>query len=332
MRERETAEANEESAARWVARLDRAGDDARLRAELDAWLAGDERRQGAWFRAQTAWRMLDRASVLRGGSALAPADGPEADEAPAPASAAILSRRRVIWGGAAAASVAAAAIAGFALLRSPAERIETAVGEIRRVPLADGSMVAVNTASRLAFALRPERRDVAIDAGEAWFQVAHDPARPFLVEAGEVRVQAVGTAFSVRRRADGADVLVTEGVVEAWSAADPANRRRLSAGASAFVSDAGGPQRIAMASADVDRSLAWRSGQLVFDGDTLGQAAAEFNRYNAVQVRIADPALAGERFVGRFRTNEPDAFARAAATILGARADFGSGEIVLTRD
>lgn len=338
MNERETAEAIEGDAIHWVARIDREGEDPHVRAELEAWLAADDRRRGAWLRAQAAWRLLDRAIVLRGGRADMPAQSAlihaDAGDEPAeqPGRAPRPSRRAVIWGGAAAAASVAAALAGYTLLLAPVERIETAVGEIRRVPLRDGSLIAVNTATSIAVDLQPDRRRIQLAAGEAWFQVAPDRSRPFVVEAGDVRVQALGTAFSVRRGPNGADVQVTEGVVEIWSTGNEASRRRVAAGSRAFVGTTEGPQRITQASADIERSLSWRSGQLIFDGDTLGQAAAEFNRYNHVQVRIDDPALAGERFVGRFRTNEPDAFARAAATILGADAEFGADEIRLARN
>lgn len=331
MSERETAEAIEDRAAEWVARIDRTGADPEAQAELAQWLAGDDRRRGAYFRAQAAWHMLDRASVLRGGARIEEiGDEAEYEE---PEIGPFLSRRRLLWGGAAAAAASVVAgFVGFSLWHDPAEHIETAVGEIRRVPLKDGSMMAVNTATKLAVDLRPDVRRIALAEGEAWFQVAHDRARPFVVEAGPIRVQAVGTAFSVRRMPNGADVLVTEGVVEVWSLGDEANKRRVSAGSRTFVGDSAGPQQIVDTQADVDRALAWRGGQLIFDGDTLGQAAAEFNRYNRVQVRIDDPALSGERFVGRFRTNEPQAFARAAATILSARAEFGRDEIRLSRN
>lgn len=329
MSERETARAISDAAAAWVARVDRSGEDQDVQAELAAWLAGDERRQGAYFRAHSAWAMLDRASVLAGGKI---DEQDEADEhaTPPPASG-WLSRRQMLWGSSAAAASFAALVTGVGLWPKPALRIETALGEIRRVPLKDGSMAAVNTETKIAVTMRPEIRQIAIDHGEAWFQVAKDRARPFVVEAGDVRVKAVGTAFSVRRTDAGADVQVTEGVVEVWSVGDESNVRRVAAGARTFVSNASGPTEVAEASVAIDRSLAWRSGQLIFDGDTLGEAAAAFNRYNAVQVRIDDPALAREKFVGRFRTNEPEAFARAAATILNAQAQIGSDQIVLSR-
>jgi transmembrane sensor len=324
MSERETSDAINSAAAAWVARLD-TGADAAVRAELDAWLAADERRGGAYFRAQAAWTMLDRACVLRGSLDVQPAEDIETERPR-------FSRRTVMFGGGMIAASVAAAAVGIGQLRQSTERIETAVGEIRRVPLKDGSFAAVNTNTRLAVTLKRESREVQLDSGEAWFEVAKDADRPFVVAAGDVRVRAVGTAFAVRRTGDGADVQVTEGVVEVWSKSDPTNVRRLSAGTAAFASNTAGPSLPADTGPDLDRTLAWRNGQLMFDGETLEAAAAEFNRYNMIQVEIADPALAQEKMVGRFRTNEPDAFARAAATVLGASAREEGNKIVLTRD
>lgn len=321
MSKRETARAIADAAAEWVAKIDRSPDDATLAAELEAWLGEDVRRQGAYFRAQAAWAMLDRASVLGAGRSEPEAVVPQR-----------FTRRATLWGGGALAASVAAAVTGFALWPAPSEKIETALGEIRRVPLADGSIAAVNTGSKVEVQLKPEIRRIALDNGEAWFQVAHDRKRPFVVEAGDVRVRAVGTAFSVRKTDSGADVQVTEGTVEVWRVGDEAGKKLVSAGSKTFVGNATGPAPAVEASVEIDRSLAWRSGQLVFNGDTLGAAAAEFNRYNAVQVRIADPALAGEKFVGRFRTNEPDAFAHAAATILDAHATVQGNEIILSRN
>lgn len=318
MSERETAAAIADRAAEWVARLDRAGEDRVVLAELESWLSGDERRRGAYFRARSAWLSLDRAGVLAGAAGMGaePAAGRPG--------------RRWIWGGGMAAA-AAAVLLLFGLSGPAPQRIETAIGEIRRVPLADGSIAAVNTATRLSVEMEPERRTIALDAGEAWFQVAHDRARPFVVEAGDVRVRAVGTAFSVRRLDLGAQIRVTEGVVEIWRTGDDAYRRRVSAGATALVAERAAVAPVIAVDGDGEQRLAWRTGQLIFNGDTLGNAAAELNRYNEIQVRIADPALAAERFVGRFRPNEPDAFARAAAGILDARVEQRDGEIVLSR-
>ncbi len=106
---------------------------------------------------------------------------------------------------------------------------------------------------------------------------------------------------------------------------------RVAAGTRTFVNYADGALTSAENRPAIDRTLSWREGQLVFDGDTLGQAAAEFNRYNAMKIRIA-PDLSGEKVVGRFRTNEPEAFARAASVMFDARIRKGDGNIELSRN
>lgn len=325
MGKRETAQAIDDRATDWVARIDREGDDPVVRAELSAWLDGDERRQGAYFRASAAWYMLDRASVFGAGRA-------QSHEATGSGDG--LSRRYFMWGGgAAAAAVLVAGLVNMDRLAAPSEQIQTVVGEIRRVPLSDGSLVAVNTQTRLDVTMKREMRQVALESGEAWFQVAKDRARPFLVEAGDVRVQAVGTAFAVRRTAGGVEVRVTEGVVEIWQAGDRSSaRQRLAAGTQAFIAPSRPITAVSAAGEEIDRALAWRTGQLVFDGDTVSEAAAEFNRYNIRKIEVADAALGAQKMVGRFRTNEPDAFAHAVATLMKARIDTRPDGIRLSQE
>ena len=295
MVDRESAADIDAAAARWVVRADRDGDDPGFRAELEAWLAADRRRTGAYARAQAGWKNLDRASVL----------------APAAAGGARPRRRSIVAGlGALAAGVTAAAVVPRLLVR----RYGTTLGEIRRVPMADGSVAAINTDSELEVSLRPRLRAVKLARGEAWFEVAKDPARPFVVESGPVRVRAVGTAFSVRRREGGSDVLVTEGVVEVWTRDGGAPPRRVAAGERVFAENDAGVLTPPKADADLGRQLAWRDGQIVLDGQTLAEAAAEFNRYNDRKIEIADARLADKRFVGWFRINDPEGFAQAAAT------------------
>jgi transmembrane sensor len=154
--------------------------------------------------------------------------------------------------------------------------------------------------------------------GEAWFEVAKDTSRPFVVSAGRARVRAVGTAFSVRRHDMGTEVLVTEGTVETWMVGAADAKIRLTAGKKAFVSDGAPAQVATAASGEIDRSLAWRQGQIALGGETLAYAVEEFNRYNERKVVIADSRLAAEKLVGQFRANQPEAFARAVAGTLGA--------------
>lgn len=311
---RETAAAIEEAAARWAMRLDRLGHDPETLAELEAWLGTDTRRRGALVQAQAALH-------------LATEPEPAPDSVPATP---LLRRRAVFLGGAA---LALAATAAGVLLWLPWRHYSTALGEVRRVPLADGSVAEINTASTLAVRFEPERRTVVLDRGEAWFQVANDKARPFTVEAGRIRVRAVGTAFSVRRRAAasgqpaGAEVLVSEGLVEAWAEGAEGARIRVAAGERAFIADNAAVAKVPPAQAAVDRALAWRGGKIDLAGEPLAAAAAEFNRYNARKIILADPALGGERLYGVFRMDDPEGFANTVRQSLGTEVTVTGDEI-----
>ncbi|MDY6922503.1 MAG: FecR domain-containing protein [Pseudomonadota bacterium] len=315
MNVRQSASHIEDDAARWVMRLDREGR-AALDGELQAWLAGDPRRAGALLQAEAAWSVLDRARLA----------GPERRR---PAPFGVASPRRLVLGGLAAA--AAAAVAGILLMGQP-ETYATTVGEVRRLPLEDGSSASINSASRLEVDFGDRLRRVRLDEGEAWFQVARDETRPFRVDAGRVRVQAVGTAFSVRRVASGVEVRVTEGRVKVWVDGASAHTVELPAGTSSFV--AGGaatPSRPVSVPSEIDRELAWRSGRIDLAGETLGQAAAEFNRYNARALVIEDAALADERLYGVFRLDDPEGFAGGVAVSLGAEVSSDASTIRIDR-
>lgn len=313
MVERESAADIEADAARWVVRVDRDGDDPGVRAELDAWLAGDRRRMGAYVRAEAGWKHLDRASVLEIGAPVRAASPP-------------IRRRGVIAGFSA---IAAGLVAAVVAPRLLAQRYGTTLGEIRRVPMGDGSVAAINTDSELEVNMRPRLRAVKLERGEAWFEVAKDPERPFVVESGPVRVRAVGTAFSVRKREAGSDILVTEGVVEVWTKDGKTPPRRVAAGQRVFAENDVGVLTPPKADVDLGRQLAWRDGQIVLDGQTLAEAAAEFNRYNDRKIEVADTRLADERFVGWFRTNDPEGFAQAAATTFNGKVSLRGDAIVL---
>ncbi|MDT9600170.1 FecR family protein [Sphingosinicella rhizophila] len=297
---RQSAEAIEEEAAEWLARIDRDGETPELMQALGQWLQGDTRREGALVQARAAFALLnDHFSGV---------DPNEEEAIDAPVRAGTIGRRRLLAGGAAA---LAASFAGGLFLWRNGETYRTGLGEVRRIPLADGSVAAINTESVVQVAMAPDLRRVEVKSGEAWFQVAPNPSRPFLVETGRVRVRAIGTAFSVRRREGGADVLVTEGVVEAWADGAEGNVVKLAAGNRAFVADDAAIAVAASAPASVDRALAWRAGQIDLDGDPLGEAIEEFNRYNQRKLVLADPSAAGEPLYGIFRIDDPEGFANA---------------------
>jgi transmembrane sensor len=314
---------DDEDALRWAIRRDTAPLDEREQGDFDRWLAEDERHHGSLLRAEAALSYLDRGRVLA-----EPQPGLEAE--PDEHLSSHVGRRTFLVGGTLS-GLAAAGLGAFLLLPPGATEIETEIGEVRRVPLPDGSVASINTASRVAITMKDGQRRVRLDEGEAWFQVAHDRARPFVVEAGDIRVRAVGTAFSVRRRETGADVLVTEGVVETWVVGRESQRTRIAAGARAFVSEAAPKIEVASAPEAVDRALAWRTGEIALNGESLAYAVAEINRYNKKQLVLGDPALGRESLVGYFRTNEPENFARAVANMTRARLVEEGDTIRLTR-
>lgn len=298
-------------AADWATRLDADALGAADQIALNDWLAGDSRRQGALWRARAVMTLM-----------VDPVSEAKAHQTPAK-----LDRRVLLGGFGLAAAVAAGVVLTPVLSR---QRYRTLVGEIRRVPLADGSMAAINTDTTLDVRFQKAERAVTLDRGEAWFQVAKDRARPFVVAAGDIRVQAVGTAFSVRRKAGGAEVRVTEGVVEVWSDKGAGGqRRRVVAGEQVFVSDQAGASSPVKRPLEMDRALSWRDGQIVLDGDTIAAAAAEFNRYNSRKIVIVDPDLEGRTVVGWFRTNEPESFAEAVGVAHGAGVKVGNDVIML---
>lgn len=309
----------DEQAAEWAARMDSESWSTADEAALQEWLSGDYRRRGALLQAQAVWASLD--GIGNGYSSAA-----SLGSGPGRHGALRVSRRHLVLTtvGAAAASVAGGFL-WFGLLRST---YSTELGEIRKIPLADGSTATLNSGSKIDVHLAKQRREVRLDSGEAWFQVAKDPARPFVVTAGAVVVQAVGTAFSVRRREQGSEVLVTEGVVEGWTQQADGHRIRLTAGEHAFIGDNSAIHLVNDGAADVNRTLAWRGGDIDLQGRSLQDAIAEFNRYNHRKLVLDDPALAGEQFDGIFRTDDPEGFAIAVQKSFGTSLDLQSQDVI----
>jgi transmembrane sensor len=214
---------------------------------------------------------------------------------------------------------AAAALAAVLLLVQYVlpETYATALGEQRTVVLADGSIVELNTQSRIRVRVTDDHRDIDLIAGEALFTVADDPARPFRVFSDSVEVRAVGTQFNVYRQPAQTVVTVLEGHVEVRNR-EPDDRRESSAGAGAgspaAVGLAAGDRAVAHATAiarsaieNPRRAVAWRERRLVFEDDPLADVAAEFNRYNSRRIVLDDDALAARRINGVFDADRPEA-------------------------
>lgn len=313
-----------DTAASFVARMDSGHWTDADEASLQAWLDEDPLRQGLLLQIQAQWLALTPAAEEATVAMPAPDQAEDASTSG-------WARRGAMAGIAASAFLA---LAGLRWSREPAA-YATRLGEIRRLPLADGSVMTMNSGSELTVSMADRMREVDLTKGEAWFEVAKDARRPFVVAAGDVRVRAVGTAFSVRRRETGVEILVTEGVVETWSngavEAVGSLRMRLQAGDRAMLSGHAVIDYETDKSSSVDRALAWRSGMIDLNGRTLYDAAEEFNRYNERQIIIADPRIAREEFDGLFRINDPAGFAEAVKTSLGVSLDNSNPALIQIR-
>jgi transmembrane sensor len=187
--------------------------------------------------------------------------------------------------------------------------------------LPDNSRVTLDAATRLTAAYTPEARQIDLLSGQAFFDVAKDPGRPFRVTAGDQTVVAVGTAFNVEY-VDSAivvtlvegEVVVTEGpavtpALVTDDGADPAapvNSVKLVAGQQ-LVAPRDAEAEIT-ASPNLDKSTSWRRGRIIFEEDTLEAAVERVNRYSRIRVVIADPALRDLRIGGVFNAGDTEAF------------------------
>lgn len=301
-------------------------------ADWDAayrWIEQDPAHGYAFAKVEAGWdlaaRLRDIAPArLNGGAArgdATPVSIATARRAPAPPV-----TRRLAMGGIAAGLVAAVGAAAWRF-GAAGDHYATGVGERRVVTLADGSLMRLNTDTAVTVDLAPRRRSIRLKRGEASFDVAHDTRRPFVVAADEARVRAVGTAFTVRLRSDLTEVTVSEGIVGVRDGGKA--ERHVPAGNAAAVRR-GTIAVTALAPTDIQRRLAWQDGRLSFDGDTLEQAVDEFNRYRIRPIVIGDPALAGVRIGGTFRSDRSGDFARALEQSFGIRAiEGGDGSLLL---
>jgi transmembrane sensor len=207
--------------------------------------------------------------------------------------------------------------------------LQTATGQHRRFAMNDGSQIELNTHSRAIVRYAPAQRDIVLVDGEGYFEVAKDRNRPFTVIAGNTSVRAVGTRFSVQRRADGrVDVIVSEGVVQvtqqALHAQVAANEALAAADGKLAVTKVN-PEKIA-------RLMAWQQGRVDFDATPLSAALAEMNRYAATPMTAGDAGAAAVRVSGSFSTQNVDAFRRSLELGFGLKViKRGDGYVILSR-
>lgn len=352
----------EERAAVWLARRDSEAWSATDEAAFNAWLEQSTLHVVAFVRLEAAWKQAKRLKALSAGVNSGDVPSPEGwqltsffdratrtEEAPtvaaptheqavpgytAPSN---VRHTRLTQRWAVAASLLVAFGASIAFYKWPFDSIyRTPVGGTAAVPIGDGSNVTLNTDSRIRLDITDTERRVELQKGEAFFDVAKDPSRPFVVQAGEKRVVAVGTQFSVRRDEDEVRVFVTEGKVRIEDETESSHDKKgdgeiltLSAGNIARTGDAGVIVDQKTIS-EVEGYLSWRTGYLIFRDTPLADAVAEFNRYNARKIVIRDPVVAAIRVSGKFRSTQFEAFVRILEDGFPVRARRVDDQIVLT--
>jgi len=291
-------------------------------AEFYAWLKADPRHLGAFGRAEGILARLERVAGAAIGE-LRPDLG-----AAEPG----LLRRRTVLAGSIAASIAAAGLVGTSLWRrNQADGLATAAtfvtgkGQTREIVLADGSVLTLNTSSKVSVEFTTDQRRIRLERGECLFDVAKNRRRPFVVVAGDTQVRAVGTSFSVSmlpRRP--LQVLVREGVVELKRADTEAvwvgaSTQALAPREAPIVAES-------ISSTKLERSLEWQYGRIALDNQTLQDAADEFARYSDVRI-VVDPAVANRTVTGLFASNDPVGFAKAAAAVLKLQVEVNNSEV-----
>jgi transmembrane sensor len=217
--------------------------------------------------------------------------------------------------------VASLAVAAW-LSFSAAPTYSTRVGEQRLVVLSDGSRVRLNTDSAVRVRFRPKERRIELTKGEAFFEAAHDAARPFVVQADGARVRAVGTKFDVRREGTTVRVALIEGRVQVGHPDQP-HPTTLLPNQALTVTPAGVS---APAAIDGLQAASWTTGRLIFRGVPLQAAIQEINRYSSRKIVLAGPpALAQEPVSGSFDPGDTKAFVEAATTLFDLQADWTAG-------
>lgn len=216
---------------------------------------------------------------------------------------------------------------------NPASRVyATHIGENKVIELADGSTIHLNTNSRIKVALAENERHVTLDRGEALFRVARDPSRPFIVLAGDRKIQVVGTVFNVLRDQGRLAVTVARGIVAVQAVASSPEGpekapARLLAGQQLIHREGSGQTLIR--EIDPQVVLAWQKGTLTYEDALLSEVLADLNRYFAVPVRPHNAAVASLRFSGVLKVDNEAAVLRRLEEFLPVTAERTRNDIVL---
>jgi transmembrane sensor len=310
-----------DEAAQWFVRLQEPAVDVEERRRFELWLNEHSQHRDEFQLLQGLWTAADLVPRAR---LQALCETPP-----------VRRKRHPLVRYAVAASVLAVALGLglFSGLNQPTSytaEFSTALGERRQVALPDGSVIDLNSRSRLQVRYEKGHRDIELMEGEAMFSVAHDSDRPFVVEAGSGKVTVTGTRFDVRRGVSDTRVVVEQGTVKVQGRGAPDNEFiSLTAGLGTRV-DAQGTVAAAYAVNPAELT-AWRSGKLVFNNASLAEVAEEVSRYREKPLTVGNDKVGNLRLTSVFKSDNTDALLKALPNILPVAVrtlDDGSQEII----
>lgn len=249
---------------------------------------------------------------------------------------------RAAWYWAAAAAVLSVVVGGVIGLTSVTEphpgamkrpqAVATRTAEVRQVALADGSSVTLGGSSAIEIDYTASRRCVVLLAGEAYFDVTADPARPFVVDVGDAEILAVGTQFEIRRSTGGLRVAVVEGAVEIVTARPHAGGQRHVLGARQKARLHADGSWSALPVPSGERPGAWREGRLTYDNAPLGEVIADADRYYQGNIMLDTGDLADITVTASFRTDQiPQTIMTLSSALPLTAKLLPNGDIVIRR-
>lgn len=293
-------------AAQWFVRFQEPVADVEMRRQFQAWLDQHPQHRDEFEVLQGLWSAADLVPAAR---LRALCETPPA-----------LKKRRPVLRYSVAASVLAVALglglfSGFNHPAPYTAEFSTALNERRHVALPDGSVVDLDSRSRIQVRFEKGQRHVELNEGEAMFSVEHDTSRPFVVEAGSGKVTVTGTRFDVRHGASETRVVVEQGTVKVQGR-DAADNDfvNLTVGLGTHVDTQG---KVAAAYAvNPAETTAWRSGKLVFNNASLADVAEQVSRYREKPLKVASAAVGDLRLTSVFKSDNTDALLKALPSIL----------------
>ncbi len=326
-----------DAAAAWAVRLSESELSADQQAAFDRWLDADPRHGELLEEIMGAWRSVDRYANAEAMTALR-------EQALASGRRAMRRRKqtfptREIIGGLIAATVLAAVAGGFLWARLTPQTYETGLGERRVVALKDGSKLSLDAETVVKVRYAGDRRRLWLERGRAKFDVAKDALRPFSVSAADKMVVATGTAFSVELVNAQVRVVLYEGRVAVLKqevqpgksttfapvevGATPAERL-LTPGRELILPDRSPAQLTAQTAvfepADLERSLSWEGGLLVFNDEPLDIVVQRMNRYADAPLSVGNAATGRLRISGVFRAGDTESLVQGLSLGFGVQA------------